>query len=317
MNIKKLLFQNKNFKPWYYLKAELREKFAANLVHKRDLLLQCLSRYDASEIQQRVDYYNKLSGPAALLNGRVRIADYHRPNHLKVYYYDSKEYLRYFEGDLEFQLLPGDVVQIPASPSIVKSRPIAGDNANSVLLNLDKVRHFNFIKDHVPFRRKLNKLIGRAAVQQEHRKAFYELYFDHPLCDLGDIMKGSKWEKPKISITEHLKYKFILAIEGNDVATNLKWIMSSNSIAVMPKPTYETWFMEGTLLPNVHYIEIKADYSDLEERLNYYIAQPEKAEEIVRNANAYCQKFQDQTKEDLIAVMVLAKYFEATNLSDV
>ncbi|MGN0020808.1 MAG: glycosyl transferase family 90 [Sphingobacterium hotanense] len=313
MNIKKLLFQNKNFKPWYYLKAEFRDKFAADFVSKRESLLQTLSRYDGNEIQQRVDYYNKLSGHRPLLNGRVRIADYHRPDHLKVYYYDSKEYLRYFEGDLTFQLVPGDVVDIPESPSIVKSRPIAGDNANSVLLNLDKIRHFNFIKDDIPFRSKMNKLIGRAAVQQEHRKAFYELYFNHPLCDLGDIMKGSKWEKPKISITEHLKYKFVLAIEGHDVATNLKWIMSSNSVAVMPKPTYETWYMEGTLIPNVHYIEIKADYSDLEERLNYYIAHPEEAEEIVKQANAYCRKFQDQEKEDLIAVMVLSKYFEVTN----
>ena len=313
MNIKKLLFQNKNFKPWYYLKAEFRDKFAADLVSKREPLLQTLSRYDGNEIQQRVDYYNKLSGHSPLLNGRVRIADYHRPDHLKVYYYDSKEYLRNFEGDLSFQLVPGDVVDIPESPSIVKSRAIAGDNANSVLLNLDKIRHFNFIKDDIPFRSKMNKLIGRAAVQQVHRKAFYELYFNHPLCDLGDIMKGSKWEKPKISITEHLKYKFVLAIEGHDVATNLKWIMSSNSVAVMPKPTYETWYMEGTLIPNVHYIEIKADYSDLEECLNYYIAHPEEAEEIVKQANAYCRKFQDQEKEDLIAVMVLSKYFEVTN----
>ncbi|WP_286650548.1 hypothetical protein [Sphingobacterium hotanense] len=196
MNIKKLLFQNKNFKPWCYLKAEFRDKFAADFVSKRESLLQTLSRYDGNEIQQRVDYYNKLSGHRPSLNGRLRIADYHRPDHLKVYYYDSKEYLRYFEGDLTFQLVPGDVVDIPESPSIVKSRPIAGDNANSVLLNLDKIRHFNFIKDDIPFRSKMNKLIGRAAVQQEHRKAFYELYFNHPLCDLGDIMKGSKWEKP-------------------------------------------------------------------------------------------------------------------------
>ena len=40
------------------------------------------------------------------------------------------------------------------------------------------------------------------------------------------------------------KHKFILCIEGNDVASNLKWVMSSNSVAVMPKPKFESWFME-------------------------------------------------------------------------
>ena len=62
-----------------------------------------------------------------------------------------------------------------------------------------------------------------------------------------------------------------MALEGIDVASNLKWVMSSNSIAVMPRPTCETWFMEGTLIPDYHYIEIKPDFSDLEERLNQYI----------------------------------------------
>ena len=42
---------------------------------------------------------------------------------------------------------------------------------------------------------------------------------------------------PKKTIREHLDYKFIMALEGNDVASNLKWVMSSNSIAVMTRPT--------------------------------------------------------------------------------
>ena len=32
-------------------------------------------------------------------------------------------------------------------------------------------------------------------------------------------------------------------------------------VAVMPKPKYESWFMEGKLIPNYHYILIKDDYS--------------------------------------------------------
>ena len=41
--------------------------------------------------------------------------------------------------------------------------------------------------------------------------------------------------------------------------------MSSNSVAVMPKPKYESWFMEGKLIPDYHYVLIKDDYSDFEE----------------------------------------------------
>ncbi|WP_036830286.1 glycosyl transferase family 90, partial [Photobacterium sanctipauli] len=98
-----------------------------------------------------------------------------------------------------------------------------------------------------------------------------------------------------------------------DVATNLKWAMSSNSLCVMPKPKYETWFMEGTLKAGVHYIEVADDYSDLEEKLSYYIAHTQKAQKIITNANEYVAQFKNKEREDLISFLVLKKYFELSD----
>ena len=138
-------------------------------------------------------------------------------------------------------------------------------------------------------------------------------YFGHPNCICGDISGHEsipkEWFVKKISIKKHLTHKFVLALEGNDVATNLKWIMSSNSLAVMPKPKYETWFMEGRLIPDFHYVEIKDDYSNLIERMNYYIENPTKAERIIKNANEYISQFKNKKREKIIALMVLRKYF--------
>jgi hypothetical protein len=89
--------------------------------------------------------------------------------------------------------------------------------------------------------------------------------------------------------------------------------MSSQSIAVMPKPKYETWFMEGLLEADVHYVVIKDDYSDLEKRLNYYIKNQDKALQIIKNANAYVQQFKDPKNERLISLLIMKKYFEKTN----
>ena len=121
-----------------------------------------------------------------------------------------------------------------------------------------------------------------------------------------------EWMTPKKTIREHLDYKFIMALEGNDVASNLKWVMSSNSIAVMTRPTCETWFMEGKLIPDYHYIEIKDDLSDLEEKLNYYIAHPAEAEQIVEHAHEYVSQFFDAGRERLISLLVMDKYFQVT-----
>jgi hypothetical protein len=103
-----------------------------------------------------------------------------------------------------------------------------------------------------------------------------------------------------------------MCLEGNDVATNLKWVMSSNSIAVMPRPTCETWFMEGRLVPNYHYIEIKDDLSDLEDRLQYYSSHPAEAQEIIGYAHEFVAQFMDEERERIISLLVMENYLKNT-----
>ena len=162
----------------------------------------------------------------------------------------------------------------------------------------------------------MDKVIFRGKVNEGKTKriAFFNKYFGNPLYDLGDTSRNGNpaWRTSKKTIAEHLRYKFILALEGNDVASNLKWVMSSNSVAVMPRPEFETWFMEGRLIPNYHYIEIKPDFSDLEERIAYYTAHPDEAIEISRHANEYVSQFFDKKREKLISLLVLQKYFRET-----
>lgn len=311
LNYKKLFFKNKNVKFFYYLEVLCRGVIPKTFLRRKARKILTTDWGNRSEwLDFRVNYYNKLTPGRTLSNDAIRIKDYRIPKRIRVYYFDSKQYLNYFNQELKFQILPGDIINIPSNPALVKSRPIVGDNANAVLLNLDKSRHFNFIEDHIPLCEKKDILVGRSMFAQKHRHIFFEKYHDHPLCDLKKAFKTS--DPDYLSITEHLSYKFILALEGNDVATNLKWIMSSNSIAVMPMPKYETWFMEGTLIPDHHFICIKEDYSDLEAKLFYFIENVDKAEAIVKNAHEYVRLFMDQHEEDAISLRVLKKYFIST-----
>jgi hypothetical protein len=288
----------------------------------KKLLAQAESRPDSGYIKSRVDYYNKLTVDGAIAPNAISLTEFfsNRPKYKSVYFFDTYEFIRYFRKNLRFNFLFGDITEIPEVPSLLKSRPIQGDNENSVLLNMDKVRHFIFLNDKLPFEQKMNRVIFRGAVKgKPRRQQFMQMYFGHPMCDLGVVYEADdgppEWKAKKISLYDHLNYKFIMALEGNDVASNLKWVMSSNSIAVMPKPVYETWFMEGTLIPNHHYIEIKSDYSDLEERLNYYIDNPAEALKIIANAHAYVDQFKDKEREKLISLLVLQKYFTRTGQS--
>ena len=67
--------------------------------------------------------------------------------------------------------------------------------------------------------------------------------------------------------------------------------------------------MEGRLQPNVHYIEIRNDYADLIEKMDYYTAHPEEAKAISRNANKYVDQFPDKRRERYIALLVMQRYF--------
>lgn len=273
-------------------------------------------RGDKAYIQSRVDYYCRLTKETPLSDKAQRIADFHRKGHRSVYFFDSYEYVRYFPVDLRWRFAFGDIRDLQEEPSVVKSRPLVEGNENSILLNMDKVRHFIFLKDTIPFVKKRDEAIFRGEIADKPRRIeFLERWFGQPGCNVGEVGKHCvrpEWQVGMLTLYEHLNYKFILALEGNDVASNLKWVMSSNSLAVMPRPTCETWFMEGTLIPNYHYVEIKPDYSDLKERMEYYISHPDKAQEIICHAHDYVAQFQNKERERLISLLVMDKYFRMT-----
>ncbi len=313
--IRSLDLRHRNNKQLYYAKGFVNDFLPGSIfLNKLRQTLEGVQDFDFSYLQKRVNYYNRLTEQITLSNDSILLSQLKSLKKQSTYYYDSVEYTRYFNPSLKAKFIFGDVLTIPVEPTILKYRPIAGNNPNDVLLKLNKVRLFNYSTDHRRFQNKKNLLIGRAVVKVPARVRFYEQYFNHPMCDLGQINKDKnpQWIKEKLSIDEHLDYKFILCLEGYDIASNLRWVMSSNSLPVMPAPTFASWYMEDTLIPDYHFVQIKADYSDLEERMNYFIDHPEAALQIIRNANAYASQFRNQRSEDLISLLVLEKYFYKT-----
>ena len=315
MDFKRMFTKHKNVKFIYYLINYLYLLIPDSLYSlKRNRILKSIKKYDKSYIQERVNYYNKLNSFTLLHADAPQLKQIKLQKKHKVYFLDTLKYTRLFHPQLKISLIFGDITHVPFIPSITKSRPISNSANNSVLLKLNKVRHFTYTKDKKAFVTKKNMLISRNVVKQENRKQFLKMYFNHPMCNIGQINSDGnpRYTSGYMTIEEQLDYKFILCLEGFDVASNLKWVMSSNSIAVMPKPKYETWFMEGKLIPDYHYIEIKDDYSNLEEKLNYYIERTDKALKIIKHANKYVEQFKNNEREDLISFLVLEKYFHFT-----
>ena len=319
-----MLHSGKNSNLKYYIRSYLREytpKIFSQMQLNR-ILRQLDQRQDKEEIMRRVNYYCKLDKGSnfnrQMWSDKAIMLQDQPVTGQKTYYFDAMEYARYFSQDLRWILDAGDKPYVAPEPAIVKNRPIVEHNENSVILNLDKNRHFLFVRDNKPWRDKKNMTIFRGDLgpRKENRDVFMNRWYGHPVVDAASTNRSEQhpeWQREKLTIGDHLDFKFIMSLEGNDVASNLKWIMSSNSIAVTPCLTQETWFMEGTLIPNYHYIEVKPDFSDLEERLTYYIEHPDEAEAIIQHAHDYISQFRDEKREKLISVLVLKKYFDITN----
>ena len=319
-----MLHSGKNSNLKYYIRSYLREytpKIFSQMQLNR-ILRQLDQRQDKEEIMRRVNYYCKLDKGSnfnrQMWSDKAIMLQDQPVTGQKTYYFDAMEYARYFSQDLRWILDAGDKPYVAPEPAIVKNRPIVEHNENSVILNLDKNRHFLFVRDNKPWRDKKNMTIFRGDLgpRKENRDVFMNRWYGHPMVDAASTNRSEQhpeWQREKLTIGDHLDFKFIMSLEGNDVASNLKWIMSSNSIAVTPCLTQETWFMEGTLIPNYHYIEVKPDFSDLEERLTYYIEHPDEAEAIIQHAHDYVSQFRDEKREKLISVLVIKKYFDITN----
>ena len=271
-------------------------------------------RADAEEIRRRVDYYfpkheHFSLGPEARELRKITLAGSH-----STYWYDLMRYLKSFPGKAKADFIDGDTWENPSHPVFGKARRLDEKKGNVALMNLDRRRHFLKVYDPVPFLEKKPQLFFRGDVDaKENRRKFIERWWGNPLFDLGDTSPRSltEWHKPRVGIADHFAYRYILALEGHDVASALQWICASNCIPVMPRPTVESWLMHGAMIPGVHYIVIADDFSDAAEKLEYYNNHPEEAEAIAKASQEWALQFADQRRENIIHYLVAERYFAA------
>lgn len=226
-------------------------------------------------------------------------------------YYD--EIIKYTKNKKIVYFIHGDVQHNSLFPALTKTRPLYGKN--NILIKLNVRRHWGVIDKikeiDIPYDLKDNKIIWRGVnsgdgIRLRLVKKFYNN--KNPLIDVG-LTEVSKYEKKEMSKRNMLKSKFIISIRGNDVATNLKWIMSSNSLCFMPKKQkYVSWFMEDKLIPWYHYIPLEDNFSDLEYNYKWCLNNPEKCKKIIKNANDYIKVFLNKKNEDLLISQVVDTY---------
>jgi len=61
----------------------------------------------------------------------------------------------------------------------------------------------------------------------------------------------------------------LIIAPGNDVATGLKWALGSGSAVITPEHEVCSWLGEDGLVGGTHFIEVRRDWGDLEEKVQW------------------------------------------------
>ena len=304
------------YKLKFYSKSIFEHFFIPDICYRKRLST-IFSKTNDDEIKQalkRVNYYFKRKDFFNVDDDDSNTLSSLSCFNKSAYYYDIRAVLRYFPKEFKFKCILGDVASVPDVPCFVKCRPIGENHENSAILKLNQVRHYRSIKDPYKYEEKLDKLVWRGSSYRKWRDEFIKMYGNNSHCDVGMIntkgttLDGSFYKAP-LSREKQLRYKFILSLEGIDVATNLKWIAQSNSLCFMKKPKHESWFMENTLIPNHHYVEINEDLDDVVSKVEYFTEHPQEAKVIVSNFQSHFCQFLELKNELLISLLVVVKYF--------
>lgn len=281
--------------------------------HKKICLHGWERRRDADYIRQRVEYYNPSAGikrisEEARPNSKIKLSDSH-----SCYWYDMMRYIRAFRKDIPLSFIDGDTFENPDTYCVGKARRLDEKARNVALMKLDSRRHYLRVKDYIPFSEKKNILFFRGnSVGKPERIKFLEMWKDDSMFDIGDTDPEAPASRRKgfVSISDQFQYKYILAPEGADVASALQWICASNCVPVMCRPTVESWFMHGRMVPGIHYIEVKSDFSDIRQKIEYYNSHPKEAEAIAEASKEWARQFDDEKRESIISYLVAESYLK-------
>ena len=202
-------------------------------------------------------------------------------------------------------------------PIFIKTRQIHPDfsgvreNTSSILALLNEGRHFsarNFEvarEDNIEWEQKNDSLVWRGGTSGTFaRLDIVEKYFNATddgidvafssigktgLTQLGLESVTKRYLRGKLSVEELLKHKYLLSIEGNDVASGLKWMLYSKSVVFMTPPKVESWAMEALLVPYYHYIPLAPDHSDIRQKVEWARRNDDLCHRISKQATRYME----------------------------
>ena len=278
--------------------------------------------------------------------GQVKLLRWEK-RHLVCYSNDYARIFQRMESFRGFNLLvcDQDCIHSPRQVfTVAKSRSIESpENQTVTLLPLNVGRHFKHVpmalRDRLSYEEKLPVAVWRGsttgacwelsanekvdATRKECARRNLATVWSGKQSDNIDVgltklvqlsreleKKYAPLMKKEISVQDMLRYRYIISVEGNDVATNLKWALASNSVVFMPPPTRESIILESNLRPWIHYVPVLHDFTDLTMKIEYCDNNPLVCQNISLAATSFMLPFATRSYVFILGAQVLEAFVE-------
>lgn len=107
---------------------------------------------------------------------------------------------------------------------------------------------------------------------------------------LEKILKQKGMLDNHLSVSEHLRYRYLLAIDGNTWASSYFWQLFGNSLILKQASFFSEWY-HAALKPYMHYVPLKRDFSDLIDRIAWAKKHENRARTIVKHAHNFARAY--------------------------
>ncbi|KAJ3239382.1 capsule-associated protein CAP1 [Chytriomyces hyalinus] len=123
---------------------------------------------------------------------------------------------------------------------------------------------------------------------------------------LKDIENEYGGIKTHVSFQQMLHFKYLIVLDGNTWPGRLQSYLQTNSVILYNGifTDYYNW----RLVPMVHYVPLKLDFSDLEERLEWLMTHDEEARRISENARSLMAEVNRMSALHCYAGLLLLEY---------
>jgi Glycosyl transferase family 90 len=185
-------------------------------------------------------------------------------------------------------------------------------NANTPAYLLeDTAAHNNSSNNNATERQKCFAIPRCRFVYMYHNSSLISAKLHKTRGKVADVIDGIPVaaQEGRKSIQELLQYKALVMLEGNDVSSGLTWALFSNSVVMIPPPTFTSFAMEEVLEPYVHYVPLKRDLSNAEEQMQWILDHDDDAQRIAQNGRNWIrdmflhddsQKDNDRINEEIV-----------------